>query len=769
MRGNKHMSHSEIATARTVDLTDYDKELLHLSGAIQPHGMLFVLKEPHLEIIQVSNNTFEFIGLHPQELISKEFKDLLEPKEANFIRQCLLKDFENINPLKISINVRGKILVFDGIIHRSEEVLLLELEPRQSEQSSDFLKFYHLVKGSINKIANAASLQNMCQIIVKEVQKLTGFDRVIIYQFDTEQAGKVIAEEKLESLSPYLGLRYPASDIPDQAKQLYTLNRLRLIPDVNSQPIELVPAHNPLTNKSLDLSYSVLRSVSPCHFEYLKNMGVTASMSISLIRDNKLWGLIACHHQSPKHVTYEVRTACEFLGQVMSLELAAKEDNENIDYKIKLKSIQSKFIETIPQEENLMDGLVKDKSNLLNLVSSDGIAICTNGHLSVIGKTPEEADIQNLIEWVETKINNDIFYTDSLPKIYPAAEKFKDVGSGLIALSISQIQKNYILWFRSEVIQTVNWGANPNEKIEFEQNSVRFSPRKSFELWQETVRCKSLPWKQCEIDAVLDLRNVIVGIVLRKADELARINIELARSNSELDAFAYIASHDLKEPLRGIHNYSSFLIEDYANVLSEEGVSKLQTLVRLTQRMEDLINSLLHFSRLGRVELSMQKTDLNELVNNVIDVLNISLKGTKVKIRIPRPLPFIECDRVQVSEVFSNLISNAIKYNDKVDKWVEIGFLESGHELENKNLQLSEDKTSQDIVFYIRDNGIGIREKHLDTIFRIFKRLHAPNRYGGGTGAGLTIAKKIVERHDGRIWVESKYGEGSTFYFTLPS
>jgi len=769
MRGNKHMSDSEVATARTVDLTDYDKELLHLSGAIQPHGMLFVLKEPHLEIIQVSNNTFEFIGFHPQELIDKEFKDLLEPKEANFIRQCLLKDFESINPLKISINVRGKILVFDGIIHRSKEVLLLELEPSQSEQSSNSLKFYHLVKGSVNKMGNAASLQDMCQIIVKEVQKLTGFDRVIIYQFDTEQAGKVIAEEKLENLSPYLGLRYPDSDIPDQAKQLYTLNRLRLIPNVNSEPIELVPAHNPLTNKCLDLSYSVLRSVSPCHFEYLKNMGVTASMSISLIRDNKLWGLIACHHQSPKHVTYEVRTACEFLGQVMSLELAAKEDNENIDYKIKLKSIQSKFIETIPQEENLMDGLVKDKSNLLNLVSSDGIAICTNGHLSVIGKTPEEADIQNLIEWVETKINNDIFYTDSLPKIYPAAEKFKDVGSGLIALSISQIQKNYILWFRSEVIQTVNWGGNPNEKIEVEQNSVRFSPRKSFELWQETVRCKSLPWKQCEIDAVLDLRNVIVGIVLRKADELARINIELARSNSELDAFAYIASHDLKEPLRGIHNYSSFLIEDYANVLTEEGVSKLQTLVRLTQRMEDLINSLLHFSRLGRVELSMQKTDLNELVNNVIDVLNISLKGTKVEIRIPRPLPFIECDRVQVSEVFSNLISNAIKYNDKVDKWVEIGFLESGHELENKNLQPSEDKTSQDIVFYIRDNGIGIREKHLDTIFRIFKRLHAPNRYGGGTGAGLTIAKKIVERHDGRIWVESKYGEGSTFYFTLPS
>jgi light-regulated signal transduction histidine kinase (bacteriophytochrome) len=222
----------------------------------------------------------------------------------------------------------------------------------------------------------------------------------------------------------------------------------------------------------------------------------------------------------------------------------------------------------------------------------------------------------------------------------------------------------------------------------------------------------------------------------------------------------------LKEPLRGIHNYSSFLLEDYANLLNEDGVSKLQTLVRLTQRMEDLIESLLHFSRLGRMELSMQKTNLNELVKNVIDILSISLKD-KVEICIPQPLPFVRCDRIQVNEVFTNLISNAIKYNDKADKWVEIGFLDAVDQLKNKNTQSSEDKLNQGIVFYVRDNGIGIREKHLNTIFRIFKRLHAPNKYGGGTGAGLTIAKKIVERHNGKIWVESKYGEGSTFYFTL--
>lgn len=291
-----------------------------------------------------------------------------------------------------------------------------------------------------------------------------------------------------------------------------------------------------------------------------------------------------------------------------------------------------------------------------------------------------------------------------------------------------------------------------------ENGSLQLSPRKSFEMWQETVRFKSLPWRKCEIDGALELKSAIVAIILKKADELAKINIELERSNSELDAFAYIASHDLKEPLRGIHNYSTFLIEDYGELLNEDGISKLQTLVRLTQRMEDLINSLLHFSRLGRVELVMRRTNLQELVESVIEVLKISLKETdNLDIRICRRLPEVKCDRIQMSEVFSNLISNAIKYNDKASKLVEIGFLDQ--EVTNQTT----------ITFYVRDNGIGIRQKHLDNVFRIFKRLHTATQYGGGTGAGLTIAKKIVERHNGKIWIESTYGEGSTFFFTLPN
>jgi signal transduction histidine kinase len=239
----------------------------------------------------------------------------------------------------------------------------------------------------------------------------------------------------------------------------------------------------------------------------------------------------------------------------------------------------------------------------------------------------------------------------------------------------------------------------------------------------------------------------------RAEEELARSNEELHQSNKELDDFAYIASHDLKEPLRGIHNFASFLLEDYADKLDDEGRSKLETLTRLTRRMETLIDSLLHFSRLGRVDLAIDTVDLNEVVEEVLDGLGITVKETATEVRIPRPLPAVRADRARVGEIFHNLVINAMKYNDKERKWIEIGFLDA--------------VDGQPPVFYVRDNGIGIQEKHFDSVFRIFKRLHGRDKFGGGTGAGLTIVKKIVERHSGKIWVESIYGEGTTFYFTL--
>ncbi|PAX58411.1 ATP-binding protein [Brunnivagina elsteri] len=755
------MKKHEFIIAENLDLTNCDREPIHIPGSIQSHGLLFVLQEPEFKILQVSKNTYELIGYDYEDLLNQPLTKFLSEEQINAIAQCLDGDFECVNPLKLSIQVEENLLYFDGIVHRDREMVILELEPTDNREYINFLKFYHLINSTVSKLQNAPTLQKMCQIVVKKVRKLTGFERVMVYKFDEDGTGCVIAEEKRDDLSPYLQLCYPHSDIPKQARQLYSCNWLRIIPDVNYEPIEIVPALNPLTNTTVDLSFSVLRSVSPIHIEYLKNMRVTASMSISIMKNKKLWGLIACHHSSPQYLSYEIRTACEFLGKIISSELVDKEANEDFDYKMKLRFIQGKFIESISQAESFMTALAESGSNLLEIVNATGAFICLEHQHIIIGNTPEISDLHKLLAWIENQTQDNIFSTNILPKVYPQAEEFKDVGSGLLALTISRIHRNYILWFRAEVIRTVNWGGNPNKPVEtIENGASRLVPRKSFEMWQETVKNSSLPWKDYEIEAVTELRSAIVNIVLRRADELAKINIELERSNSELDTFAYIASHDLKEPLRGIYNYSSFLMEDYADVLDEDGLSKLKTLLRLTQKMENLIESLLHFSRLGRAELSRQRINLNELLQGVIDVININYQQSFVDIIIPRSLPEIIGDRIQINELFTNLITNAIKYNDKANKRVEIGFIDAD--------ETSQDDSQQFKVFYVKDNGIGIPEKHYDTVFRIFKRLHGQKEYSGGTGAGLTIAKKIVERHGGKISIESIVEEGTTFFLSLP-
>ncbi len=760
-----HLTDPELVPS-DLSLTNCDREPIHTPSAIQPHGILLTFSETDFIILQISQNSEAFLGNKPDSLLGKPLSILMEEQQIAVIQNCLNDEFENVNPLRLTLLVGGEPRFFEGIVHRTDSVVVLELENSVEQQSVNFFDFYKFVKSPINRIQQTQTITELSKQAVTEIRNITGFDRIMLYRFDADGSGHVIAEDASESAESFLGLHYPATDIPKQAKELYRLNLLRIIPDASYMPVPLKPTLNPMTGAPLDMSMSVLRSVSPLHTEYLENMGVRASMSISLLCNHQLWGLIACHHPSPKKLSYETRTICEFLGQVISFELDSKANAEDLDYKIQLQSVRSKFLDTIASYQTLADGLNQNPRDLMELVGSSGVVFCENDKITPFGDTPPPESIADLVKWVNQYIGEEAIYaTNALGTDYPEFAPYKNVASGLLALRISRAQQIYLLWFRPEVIQTIDWGGEPNKPIDMGADGiVRMSPRQSFELWKETVQLQSLPWKSCEIDAALELRSSIIGIVLQRADELALLNTELERSNIELDSFAYVASHDLKEPLRGIHNYSTFLIEDYGNQLGEDGTHKLATLMLLTQRMDDLINSLLHYSRLGRAELLFQPVLLDEVVENVLDVIKISYPEP-VAFRVPRPLPMIQCDRTQIAELFTNLISNAIKYNSKEKKWIEIGYIlpEEVSQQIPETLNLNPTQT----VFFVKDNGIGIRAKHLENVFKIFKRLHPAGRYGGGTGAGLTITRKIVERHGGNIVVESAFGEGSTFYFTL--
>ncbi len=736
------------------DLLVFERKPIYNLGKIQPYGVVLVLQEPDLKVLQVSTNSYAFFGIPPEEMLDKSLEEILDPFQMEKLEMGLQQDnLDFINPTKIWARKHGDdYVIFDGVFHRNTEgVLILELEPATSQENIPFLSFYHLARASINQLQETSSLRDFCQIIVQEVRKVTGFDRVMLYKFDDDNHGAVIAEEKLAHLESYLDLHYPASDIPKQARKLFSSNWIRIIPDTKAQPVELYPLNNPINDRPLDLTNSILRSASPCHLEYLHNMGVGASLTISLIEDGKLWGLIACHHLTPKYVSYELRKACEFLGRVIFSEISNREETEDYDYRVKLDYIRSQLVNDMAQSEDFVSGLIKNEANLLNLADARGAAVCFNGNWTLLGETPAEEDLNFLVQWLYKNIDEEVFTTDSLAKIYPDADQYKNIASGLVAMAISR--RNYLLWFRPEVIQTVNWGGDPNNAYEADrsQGELQLSPRKSFELWKETVRLTSLPWKQVEVNAVKELRKAIVNIVLRKADELALLASDLQRSNAELKRFAYVASHDLQEPLNHVSNYVQLLEMRYGDRLDEDAKDFIGFAVEGVSLMQTLIDDVLAYSKVDSQVSQFELTEVKVSLEQALTNLQKRIRESKARIIIQDSLPTIMADKTQLMQLFQNLIGNAIKFRSAAAPEIEI----------------KAERKEDEWLFSVKDNAIGIEPQFSDRIFVIFQRLHTRDEYPG-TGMGLAICKKIIECHRGRIWVESELGKGSTFYFTIP-
>ncbi|MBB5036803.1 ATP-binding protein [Prosthecobacter dejongeii] len=737
-----------------VDLTNCDREPIHIPGSVQPHALILVLAEPSLSILQASANAPERLGLPLEELLQKTLIELLRDSDSAYLEKHVLSKQLEASPHYLPpLKVGPAGQTFEALLHRHQGLLILELEQWPDQTSMVHEAVYVSLKHTLNQLQGTTSVVEFCQRAAEHVQEFTGFDRIMVYRFADDASGHVIAESKRADLESYLGLHYPASDIPKQARTLFVKSQLRLNPDVKYEPVALVPALRPDTGLPLDMSYCVSRSMSPIHAEYLQNMGVGASMSISIVIGEELWGLFACHHYSPRYVSHTTRMACEFLAHMLSLQVSNKESDEQHEYKLRLHQEHRLLADAMALHAEFHPVLIQSKGTTFAGIEAGGAALLLNDMVYLRGETPDEDSVRALSLQLAESIEPSVWATDHLSKLFPDWAKCAELASGVLAARLSRQTPAYVLWFRPEEKQTMSWAGDPTKPMETGPHGDRLTPRKSFELWQEEVRGRSRPWLACEIDAARMLRQTILETEVRRAEQLVRLNAELDERNRQLDSFAYVASHDLKEPLRGISNYSNFLLEDFADQLDDQGVNYLRTMMRLTERMETLLDSLLYYSRLSRGEINSRRVDLNVAIEDAKEMLIARIQESGAHINIPRPLPEVYGDADRLGEVFSNLISNAIKYTDKTPAQIEIGW--QAGELDSPT------------VFYVRDNGIGIAAEHQQLIFQIFKRLHGREDYGGGVGAGLTIVRKIIERHGGRIWVDSLPGHGTTFFFTL--
>jgi light-regulated signal transduction histidine kinase (bacteriophytochrome) len=744
--------------AAPVDATNCDREPIHIPGAIQPHGALLVVNEPQWEVVQATTNVEALFGIAHSDLLGQSLDRLLGEEQRVRLANALSGQALDDNPL-YALTVDINDASYHIIVHRRAGILILELESTTQNTDISFSNLYPIVRDSITELQAATTFQQLCDVCAAQVRHITGFDKVMIYRFDAEWNGTIVAQNKVEELDDYLGLKFPASDIPQQARQLYLLNRLRLIADVEYSPVPVLPVLHPPSNAPLDLTFSSLRSVSPIHIEYLKNMGVGASMSISIIRDKKLWGLIACHHCTVLRLPYDVRTACEFLGQVFALQLVTHEQDEQYGHTMRLKTIQSKLLGAMASHDNWIDGLRESEADLLEFSDAQGVALCNDDKCVLMGQTPSEYDVQEIAAWLRRKWSNEVrstrdavYHTDSLSDELPEAAAFSDTASGLLAIEISEVRRSAILWFRPEEVRTVRWSGNPHKAVQPQSDgSLRLHPRKSFEAWMETVRQRSLPWQSGEIEVAADLRNAIIGIVLRRAEKLAQVSEKLQQTNSELASFSYSVSHDLRAPFRHITGFADLLEKRIGNTLDETSLRYLQTVRNSAEYAGTLVDNLLSFSQMGRSQLRHSLVDMNRLARDIMQEMSSDIGQSSVQWNI-QPLPPVQGDREMLRLVVRNLLSNAVKYTRTREQAnIEIGAREDGTET----------------VFWVRDNGVGFDMRYVEKLFGVFQRLHSSDEFEG-TGIGLANVRRIVGRHGGRTWAKSELENGSTFFFSLP-
>ena len=642
-------------TIASVDVTNCDREPIHIPGAILPHGVMLVLDAGTLEVLQAAGDTSRLLGVPLEKLLGQSAAVLFRPDQIENLRR-LVAELDLIKPRHL-LDPQLRVIAdqpLDASLHRSAGSLVLEFEAADLSDrfaADPLAGVEEMVRGFDEQL----SLRALCQLAAERVRDVAHYDRVLVYRFMHDESGWVIAESREPHLAPFLDLHYPAADIPQQARALYVKNWLRLITQVNYDAAPLVPAANPRTGKPLDMSQAILRNVSPIHREYLRNMGIDASMSISIIRGGKLWGLIACHHYSPRILPRHLRAICELFGSMFSLQLEAREKGEQFGERLASRMVLQNLMLNLASADDYAVGLTKESPNLLdyihcglpaaNGISPGGVAVSIKGQLTFLGTTPNESQIQDLIEWLNTHVSKSegVFATDRLAEVWPPSAAFADVSSGVMVISVSEDLSDFIIWFRPELVNTSAWAGEPVKLVASGPNGDRLSPRKSFEIWQETIRGRCLPWTPADLDAAFDLRVSLLHVVLRRINSATRERMRAAERDrllmAELD-------HRVKNT---IANIQALVIQTSRNAETLTGFVK-----GLEGRIQAMAkaHSLLSQSRWEGV--SMERLLREELSLYASGTTAVTLVGTDIQLTPKSAL--------SLSLAIHELATNAAKY-----------------------------------------------------------------------------------------------------------
>jgi len=750
------MKIKDIVNRDIVNLTNCEFEPIHIPGSIQPHGFLIGINSNSWKIDFCSGNISEFISVDHKSVLGSDFKTAFGEKQQEDVADYISKNLLlSSTPLKLELS--GK--EFLCTIHKSGENYILEAEP-SIEITKKLTDVYDQTSQFLSYMNDTHTLKELCAMVAKGTREITGYDRVMIYRFDKDYNGEVFAESVRDDLEPFFGLHYPHTDIPAQARELYMQNLLRLIVDINYTPVPLYTVDDGNDSKNLDLSLSILRSTSPMHVQYLHNMGVGATLTISLIHQKKLWGLIACHHYSVKNLTPEIRLAAQLQGHFITSQIDIRQSNEEYDVARKSNIALEKLNSfNLPGKAESFETIAKSQE-ILEICNASGVAIVFNHTVYKSGLTPDNANIDKLSRWLADHTKNTSFATDKLINFLPDANDFCKEASGIVYHSLSADDIDCIIWFRPESLTEINWAGDPNKAIVKDVNGLY--PRNSFKLYREIVKCQSKIWLQPELNAATNYAYTLqkqfnLLIITQEEEKYRKLSEVLKETNSELENINWISTHDLQEPLRKIQMLSSRLLGKEDEKFSDTVINSVQRMNNSAQRMQTLLIDILKYTKIQHIGDSFEKVVMHDVLIEVLSDLQELINEKNATISMEE-LPDIHGNPFLLKQLFSNLIQNSIKYSYP-DKNPIVTIKSAGtQKLDTEELYH---------VFEFTDNGIGFEQKFAESIFNIFSRLHGQEEYKG-SGVGLALCKKIMQVHKGSISAQGTPGEGAIFRLYFP-
>ena len=696
-------------------LENCDREPIHIPGSIQPHGALLAFDRLG-RLSHASTNVPALLGLpldFGRTLRPDAFGDDLALRER---LQEALAHASTDELFTDSLETTLGDAVFDVVLHATHGRVLCEFE-RRAADAGDISAFAHLAYRAMDSLKRQRSIERLLDAAVVAVRQLTGFDRVMAYRFGHDDSGDVVAEARDDALEPYLGRRYPASDIPAQARRLYILNTLRLIADVGYAPVPLLA--DAAQREPLDLSHSVLRSVSPIHVEYLRNMGVGASMSVSIVICGHLCGILACHHMAPRQVPYRIRMAVDVMAQVIASNVQSLAARDRETAVARAAWLRTEIVRAVTLGTEVAEIVTREGPALRENLGLDALMVSLDGVPRVAdGVHPGWA--RALAGWLARREESLVHVHDGaqLPPPepgQPAQERY----CGVLALRFDAPRQGWIVGLRREVVQTIRWGGKPEKVIAHGPLGPRLTPRGSFAEWRETVRDRAEPWNDVELEIASQLLD---SVARAHADRV----LEVDQLRSQLWA---VLGHDLRNPLQSLSMAT--------NAIERGGESaRLNTVIRnSTQRMKQLLGDVLDVSRLQHgFDLTMQweQVDLVPLIRQLVEESHVAHPTVAIAAELPDTL-VADADARRYAQVTANLLSNARHHGQ-------------GH------IALRAGAEDGFAVLRITNDAPPIPEDVAAALFDPFKRQSAANdRNRTGMGLGLYIAHQVVRGHQGTL------------------